>query len=485
MFDFDHLEEAELPACAPLVVRKVTDGCFEIGDAAVGRVIAQAPPHLAVAVTALGRGALSLAFLGQLAGLEADDCFAYSAFPGSEGAALPARFGPCPPATLVEERSLDVDRRLTELSDAELDAEVAALRSWKQEAGGRLRALERRAAFALLGRSSADSAKELRRAFKRRALSLHPDKGGEAARFQLLQELRRSLFEIAGERKDSAGSDEDSETGVDGNARSPEEDLEDREADHAFREGVFNRRLAEGVRRKLHGDVLVFWERCSKLEAEIRRSSAEIGDCDIESDGWALANLTTFVGRFAPVELAPLRQGDAAGAEEILKRFLEEGGDVLALSSTLDPVGTTSVVVLSLTVPLLERVSSPELRRRCGALLKAISQVPSALQQSSKLFPQGSDLYGADSLDTLAAQETAPQRSQQMFDDVALAVMGLKISEDNVAMLGMGVWRPDGSALYCTFCERWVVAEVPFDPARFRQHCRDDFMHITVAGTLA
>lgn len=483
MFDFDDLERADLPGCAPLVPCNPTDSPFEIGDATVGRVIARGRPQVALAVTVFGRGALTLPFFGQLSGLEVADCFSYSAFPSSEAADLPARFGPCAPCVLIEELSLDVDRRLAGLGDAELKAEVAVLNSWRQEASGRLQALERRTAFALIGRNSEDGAEELRRAFKRRALALHPDKGGEAARFQLLQELRRSLFEVTGKDTDGTSADwEDGEEAADENVKSPEDDRhEEHEVNNVAYDIVFNRRLAEGVRRKLHGDVAMFWERCLKLEAEIRQSSVSTGRCDSGSDDWALANLKSFVGRFAPVELAPLGQGDVAGAGEVLRRFLEEGGDALALSSTLDPVGTTSVVVLGLTAPLLEKVSSPELRQQCGTLLEAISRSPLALQQSSKIPWREPHLDHVASVCSPAAQETAPPQASRALD-VAVAATGIQNPKSDAAKLDVGAWRPDGSASYCTSCDRWVPAEALFDPARFRQHCREDLMHITMAS---
>lgn len=63
---------------------------------------------------------------------------------------------------------------------------------------GRLKTLEKRAAWAFLGVAGEGhvSQVEIKKAFKRRALELHPDKGGDAERFRLLQAVL-SLGELS------------------------------------------------------------------------------------------------------------------------------------------------------------------------------------------------------------------------------------------------------------------------------------------------
>merc|ERR1712217_756012 len=81
------------------------------------------------------------------------------------------------------------------ISDSELRDEVAALQDWREEAYGRLKTLEKRAAWAFLGIAPGSSSQStIKKAFKRKALELHPDKGGDAQRFQLLQEMKELLI---------------------------------------------------------------------------------------------------------------------------------------------------------------------------------------------------------------------------------------------------------------------------------------------------
>merc|ERR1712039_1092427 len=93
------------------------------------------------------------------------------------------------------------DQRLKALSNEELRDEVAALQDWREKATGRFKTLEKRAAWAFLGIAPGSSSQEeVKKAFKRKALELHPDKGGDAQRFQLLQEMKELIIPTPSER---------------------------------------------------------------------------------------------------------------------------------------------------------------------------------------------------------------------------------------------------------------------------------------------
>merc|ERR1712217_1003365 len=88
-----------------------------------------------------------------------------------------------------------LDKRLKEMSNAQLQEEVLALQDWRTKANGRLKTLEKRAAWAFLGIPAGSvNPSNLKKAFKKKALELHPDKGGDAERFQLLQEMKELLI---------------------------------------------------------------------------------------------------------------------------------------------------------------------------------------------------------------------------------------------------------------------------------------------------
>merc|ERR1712048_1480562 len=82
------------------------------------------------------------------------------------------------------------------MSNEDLQEEVNALQDWRAKANGRLKTLEQRAAWSFLGiRAGSASQAAIKKAFKRKALELHPDKGGDAERFQLLQEMKDLLIQ--------------------------------------------------------------------------------------------------------------------------------------------------------------------------------------------------------------------------------------------------------------------------------------------------
>merc|ERR1712039_229408 len=110
-----------------------------------------------------------------------------------------SKFGQLDPARLVEELAggkAGLEKRLKSLGNEDLQDEVIALQDWRTKANGRLKTLEKRAAWSFLGipAGSANQA-AVKRAFKKKALELHPDKGGDAERFQLLQEMKELLIE--------------------------------------------------------------------------------------------------------------------------------------------------------------------------------------------------------------------------------------------------------------------------------------------------
>merc|ERR1711870_32968 len=87
------------------------------------------------------------------------------------------------------------EKRLKALGNMELQDEVMALQDWRVKANGRLKTLERRAAWAFLGiPAGAANQAAVKRAFKKKALELHPDKGGDRERFHLLQEMKELLI---------------------------------------------------------------------------------------------------------------------------------------------------------------------------------------------------------------------------------------------------------------------------------------------------
>merc|ERR1719193_1851262 len=99
------------------------------------------------------------------------------------------------------------------MGNEDLREEVMAFQEWRARANGRLKTLEKRAAWAFLGIPVGSASQAaIKKAFKKRALELHPDKGGDAERFQLLQEMKdllvvRSAKEVDEAEKEQAEKD--------------------------------------------------------------------------------------------------------------------------------------------------------------------------------------------------------------------------------------------------------------------------------------
>merc|ERR1711870_218954 len=95
------------------------------------------------------------------------------------------------------------EKRLKALGNMDLQDEVIALQDWRTKANGRLKTLEKRAAWSFLGIPAGSATQAaVKKAFKKKALELHPDKGGDAERFQLLQEMKELLIMPSGKELD-------------------------------------------------------------------------------------------------------------------------------------------------------------------------------------------------------------------------------------------------------------------------------------------
>eukprot|EP00434_Breviolum_minutum_P020860 symbB.v1.2.018401.t1/scaffold1435.1/size118962/6 len=357
--------------------------------------------------------------LGRVSGIDSKESLEYSSHPQRATGGLMDRldlelkFGPLDPQRLITELSGTKDaleKRLQSLGNDELQEEVLALQDWREKATGRLKTLEKRAAWAFLGVAGEGVASqaEIKKAFKRRALELHPDKGGDADRFRLLQEMRDLLVEPKSHplegSKETKKEGETEEKSEEKNEEDDEEDFSDDswDADEEFRKMFpkkkkkpkrqddaeaevlqkqdFQRGKFEAARRKLQRQLRDTWMRASRVAEEIHRSQTSSGSAD------ALRQLRKFVDRFAVTDVQRLKENDPKKALRILRRFLEQGSEVLCAAGALDPAATVSVVAMQVNCPLLQAApDSEELKRRCAALLEAIQELPVIGEQVSSI----------------------------------------------------------------------------------------------------
>eukprot|EP00971_Amphidinium_carterae_P142239 2817645-Amphidinium_carterae.1 len=208
MFDFEELHRAEVRVYKPIVPHQdASDAAWEATSTSVDHLLWHSNAGLAKAVTLFGPAVVVLPMFAAVSGVEGQRSLRYAEHPRrlSEHGLLDkfemeSKFGSMDPAGLIEELcggKRRLEQHLSDLSDELLQDEVRRLQDWKLKAAGRLKLLETRAAWALLGLPAGVVSNQaaIRKAFKKRALELHPDKGGDPARFQLLQEMKNVLIE--------------------------------------------------------------------------------------------------------------------------------------------------------------------------------------------------------------------------------------------------------------------------------------------------
>merc|ERR1712190_701277 len=92
------------------------------------------------------------------------------------------------------------------------DSEVTKIQKWRDSVNGNLKSLQKRSALAFLGLPPDSSENDINKQYKKMALELHPDKGGDPEKFQELQEMKERLNEIDKDDKDDKDKkDEDAE----------------------------------------------------------------------------------------------------------------------------------------------------------------------------------------------------------------------------------------------------------------------------------
>ncbi|CAE8714576.1 unnamed protein product [Polarella glacialis] len=287
-----------------------------------------------------------------------------------------------------------LSERIGELSDEELMQEVLSLQAWRRQAGSRLQVLERRVAWDMLGIPQTQDQAAIRKAFKRRALELHPDKGGDAGHFQLLQDMKQvligpdaSVAPAAGEGgetggKPAASDDPDTDAEIDrllGSSRRARAEEDGPPEHHLGGSAKGRRKGVEATRRRLRQAVLEVWEHAGRLAAEF--SSGASSEGMLAARGEALAGLRGFVDSFSwgkdqsKSSAEPSQRSQKAG-EEALRRFLQEGAELICAAGALDATATLAEVTLANARLLALFAPSEALQQSCSSLLEAVQRLP-------------------------------------------------------------------------------------------------------------
>jgi len=354
-------------------------------SSAMSLVINYGEPGFAAGTAVFGLNLLVLPMLARLglagnpaavaAGGAEDDCFSYGReeserLEGSEGrklftsAELRQRLGLLDAASVRRELTMNAEELEEHISQCGADAtdgEVSRMQKWRDKVNANLKSLQKRSALAFLGLPPEASESDINKMYKKMALELHPDKGGDPEKFQELQEMKVRLNEIDDEKKE--GLDEDDEEARKAKEKAKAEEEETAKLPPCDR--------IKKLRIDAHDNTVRLWEKAKKSRDEI------VGDKAIKSNAQPALNLfRSFVERFVSSEIKSLRHDDAKGAEAKFRKFVKQGAEIMAIAAMQDVQATLSTLATSFNYRLVARSGSADVQRRCAALLEAVSEVP-------------------------------------------------------------------------------------------------------------
>jgi len=205
--------------------------------------------------------------------------------------------------------------------------------------------------------------------YKKMALELHPDKGGDPEKFQELQEMKERLNEIDREDEDEKKKKDGEEDPEDEEAKKAKE--EEKKAEEDEKNKLAPDERSKKLRMDVHDNATKMWQRAKKARDEIT------GDKSIKANAQPALNiLRQFVDRFVNTEIKTLRHDDTKGAESKFRKFVKQGAEIIAVAAMLDEHATCSTIAMNFNYRIVARSGSVEMRNRCSALLEAIAEVP-------------------------------------------------------------------------------------------------------------
>jgi len=341
-------------------------------------VINHAEPSLAMGATVFGLGFLVLPLLARLrpstprcAAMSCRDAiFSYEAHEwqslGSNSGGrlfnrpeLRKRFGLVDVAFLAREISMGAGELAEHLRCRDADMigdESGSIRKWRRQANGRLKLLQKRSALAFLGLPPDAAAGDVNKVYKRMALELHPDKGGDPERFQELQDVKERL--VAFDKPDVVDLDDDD------TELHPTEDRT-AELDEGWEQHVAKQRL------EMHESAVHIWDQAGMAKNRV------MGDSATPRPQPALNALRNFVSAFVASEVSTLPLGcTPSAAEATLQKFVRKGAEIVAVAAMANVQATLATLAMQLNHPLLGRCGyASEVGSRCAVLLEAVSDV--------------------------------------------------------------------------------------------------------------
>eukprot|EP00439_Symbiodinium_sp_Y106_P075744 s572_g15.t1 len=286
------------------------------------------------------------------------------------------RIGQVSPAKLLQEledSEPSILSRGKELSEGKLAQEVLQWDGWRGQVAARLELIEKQVALSILGLGQSADSTSITKAFKRRAVELHPDKGGDLEEFQLLQQMKDVLLGAkmpameqhangVGEApkddvKETSGDSEDTDDEIDkllGNRGAEGEPAPSRASRKAE---------LQANRVKLHQAVTLAWSRCGRLCSQLSTYKQEGQGQHRE----ILASLEEFLVGLEDTDddLRFAADGTRLG------RLVVRGAECLSAAAVVDPEATVAMLMKSRHVLEIEK------HERWPLLTEAIHQLPS------------------------------------------------------------------------------------------------------------
>jgi len=348
-------------------------------SSAMSLVINYAEPFQAAGTAVFGLGLIVLPLLSRLNVLSAEDAFRYRCHGETNPrqpmrlfteAELKQRLGLLDAEAVASEITMTTDELDDHMNESEMDVtddEVSRIQKWRDSANAHLKGLQKRSALAFLGLPPEATDNDINKMYKKMALELHPDKGGDPEKFQELQEMKERLNEA--EKEDGeGGKKKDDEDPEDEEARKAKE--KEKEEEEEGPKLPPSERIKK-LRMDVHDNCVRLWERAKKSRDEIT------GEKSIRCNPQPAMNiLRLFVDRFVNSEIKTLRHDDVKGAEAKFRKFVKQGAEIIAVAAMQDVQSTLSTVAMHFNYRLVARSGSAEVKNRCASLLEAISEVP-------------------------------------------------------------------------------------------------------------
>merc|ERR1712087_1104180 len=131
------------------------------------------------------------------------------------GAEMKTRLGLLDADAVCKEIAMSTDQLDEYMNNCDMevtDDEVSKIQKWSDSVNTSLKSLQKRSALAFLGLAPDASEADINKMYKKMALELHPDKGGDPEKFQELQEMKERLNDADkddDEKKKKDDEDED------------------------------------------------------------------------------------------------------------------------------------------------------------------------------------------------------------------------------------------------------------------------------------